>query len=142
MAPKRKILEEALSIPRKTRSRCDKPLNNYSAISSPAPATMRTSTRATATGEAVATGTPTPVTKGIEIGTSFENTLKGLADAAVTDHTIVTLVNITTTYASGQEEILTNFMKAMLNYASGQEELGRKLKMAMAELLRSYLPEI
>lgn len=130
MKPKRKF-PEALSVPKKTRSRYDTPQNNYSAISSPAPAT----------GEAVATGTPILVTKGKEVGTSFENTLKGLADAAVTDHTIITLVNITTTYASGQEELLTNFMKAMLNYASGQEELGRKLKMAIAERLRSYLPE-
>ena len=123
MKPKRKFPEEELSVPKKTRSRYDTPQNNYSAIPSLTPATMTTSTIATATGEAIETGTPILVTKGKEVGTSFENTLKGLADAAVTDHTIVTLVNITTTYASGQEE------------------LGRKSKMAIAELLRSYLPE-
>ena len=136
------------------RSRFNDPEGNYSAISSPAPA----STRVTATGEDILTCTPAPVVKGKRVATCSEIPLKGLADVSSTDRAILTLINnmniyekgrekllqnlkeARLTYASGQEKLLQDFDKAILYYIRGEDELARQLKMGMAEVLSSYVP--
>ena len=138
MTEKRNLPEMA-RVPKRTRSRIHNSENNCGAISSPAPATVATSTRPTAT--AIVPGTPAPVAKGKEVATTSENPLERLADATVTDYAILALVDNTFTYASGQEKLLQDFNKAMLNYTSGQEELARKFRMGTAKVLKSYLPE-
>lgn len=105
------------------------------------PATMAAATRTTATGKVVVTGKPDPETKGKEVGTSNENNLTALADVALTDQAIITLVKTTLTYTSGQGKLLQNFQVAILEYVSGLEELVREFEKTMAELLKSYLAE-
>ena len=109
MAKRRSPEVPALPIPKKTRSGFHGDKINYGPISSPAPATMRASTRATATGEAIVTSTPAPADKGKEIATSCENSIQVLADASLTFEAMLT-------YASGLEKLLQDFNKAILNY--------------------------
>jgi hypothetical protein len=137
---KRKLLEvPALSIPKKTRSCFHGNIINYGPTPSPAPATMRTSTRATvrAKGEAIVTDTPAPVAKGKEIATSCENSIHVLADTSLTFEATHTLANNMLTFASGLEKLLQDFSQAIHIFLSGLEELARELKMGTAEVLRS-----
>ena len=160
MASKRNFPEVPLSVPKMPRSRFNDPQGNYGAISSPTPATMTSSTRvtATATGEAILTGTPAPVAKGKRVATCSAFALKGLVDVTSTDRAILTFVHniniyergreklledlnkASLIYASGQEKLLQDFNKAMLYYVSAEKELARELKMGTAEVLSSYAP--